>query len=155
MTNLNVVNDNESMPIVSMAVESKQRPEIKQYTVPFHRDIEAHFIGSVEVYAANEAEAVAKVQAQIDSETLNEDIDMEDFNSCLTMSFSDVAGFDGDSVAIDESDIEENTLDEVDLADALQCDINQLHALISWDTEKPTKEKAFLEALAETQVAAV
>src|ERR1700722_1867334 len=98
MNNPDVVNDNEFMPIVSMAVDSNQRPEIKQYTVPFCRNIEASFIGSVEVYAANEAEAIAKVQAQIDSETLDEDIEMEDVNSCLTMSFSDVAGFEGDWV---------------------------------------------------------
>jgi hypothetical protein len=128
--------------------------EIRPYTVPIVGEIEASLIGHVQVYATSETEAIAKVQAQIAAETLDEDIEMEDVNSGYTMPYGKMHEWCSEAVEIDESGIEENTLDEADLGDVLREDVRQLQALVSWDAEALTKHKAFLEKLAETQVSA-
>jgi len=144
----------------TVAVESEQQPlktknaEVKVYTVPISGDIQATLTGHVQVYAASEAEAIAKVQAQIDAETLDDDLEMEDFDSGYTMSYNDMTQCLGTFVEIDEGGVEVDDLEEVDPADVLRDDITQLEALISWDTEKLTRQKEFLESLTGTQATA-
>lgn len=122
---------------------STKDADIKKYIIPITSDIQMTFVGQVEVYAACEAEAIAKVQAQVDTERLDEDLKMEDADSSYTMPYKDVTRWLGSLVEIVESDIEIDD-DEVDPGDVLGAEIEQLQASISWNTDALARHKAFL-----------
>lgn len=154
MTDLKFVNDNDSMPTEVVAVESHQQPEVKMYTVPIAADIQASLTGYVQVYASGFEEAASKVQAQLDAETVDGDIEMEDVDSGYGISYHEMTQCFGTIPEIIESDIEVDEDEEVDPADVLDAEVKQLRATISWDFDTQAKLKTFLETLAEAQSAA-
>jgi len=152
MVTKNKSNENEFISTDSVAVDSKHKSitptiaEVKLYGVPIKGSIQAWLTGTVYIYARSEEEAISKVQTQIDTDTVDNDIEMEDYDTGFTMFYRDTQRL-GCDVEIVESDIEVETLDEADLDDVLRDDVKQLEAQISWDADTLTKQKAFLESL--------
>jgi hypothetical protein len=131
------------MPTAPVAVDSNKR---KLYRVPIIGDIQTSLKGDLRVYATSEDEAVAKVQEQIDHETVDNDIEMDDSFSGYTMSYADLIGYFGNVVEVDESGVE-LVEEDVDLDDVLEEEVEQLQTKIVWDTDALAKHKAFLESL--------
>jgi hypothetical protein len=123
------VEDENVIGSVPTAAESTQQPEMKKFRVPIAVNIEAHLEGDAYTYAASK------------------DIEMEDAYSGFTMAHSELARWFGNPTEIDESGVEEGTLDEVTEHDVLQDDVKHLEAVISWDTKALAIRKAFLESL--------
>jgi hypothetical protein len=161
MTNLQVANDYGTMPTNSVAVESKPETSttassmsgIRLYTVPITADIQATLTGSVEIYATSVDEAASKLQTRMDAGTLDYHTPMEDDCCCFMMSYGDVTRIHGIACEIVDGDIEVDE-DECHPADVLDAEVELLQTTIRWDFETQAKLKAFLEALAETQVSA-
>ena len=160
MNNLEIANNNgSSMPTEVVAVESKpvianSANAVKLYTVPITADIQAYFTGYVQVYASSSDEAASKVQAQIDDKTVDDEIEMHDFDSAFSLSYKELTDYFGSIPEISENDIEVEEDEEVDPADVLKAEVTQLQASINWDFDKNAKLKAFLETLNEPHVAA-
>jgi hypothetical protein len=167
MTNNNETNHvNEPLPPNEACIESQPQPstiegqpvtastEVKKYIVPITANIQMTLTGCATVYAALKTEAISKVQVQIDTDTLDRDIEMEDFDSGYIMSTGDMSGYFSASIEIDESGVEVEDIDEVDPRDVLRADVRQLEAVITWDFANLSKRKLFLETLTEAQVAA-
>src|SRR4051812_23050329 len=132
-TDFQSANDNGTMPTEVVAVEpTRQQSTIKMYTVPISTLIRVCFQADVEVYATTPAEAVAKVQGQIDHEALDGDLQMEDGYSGYMMSCRDVAEYFGYDFDIDEECLEVNDEYEVDPADVLKAEVEELRTSISW-----------------------
>ena len=146
---------------MSLAAESTQQiaiadhSDVKRYFVPISVNFDATMTGIVQVYAVDIEEAFSKVQSQIDNDTVDDKIQMEEAYSGVTMSYADITSVAGNPGEIVESDIEEDDLDEVTPDDVLRADVDQLESTISWDTGKLAKRKAFLEGLAGSRPLAV
>lgn len=90
MPNSNCENENVNGSLPT-AAESIDQPEVCLYQVSVSG--EAHLMGVVEVYATDEAEAAANVQAKIDDGSLDDDLEMEDYESGNLIPYRDVKGF--------------------------------------------------------------
>lgn len=147
-------NENGSMP-TPVAVESNPKPsnQVKLFSVRVTANVQMDLTGEVTVYAVDAEEAADRVRAQIDDEAVDSDIEMEDFNSGYRLSYEDLTHWFDATLEIDERDIEVAETD-VDPNDVLQAQVKELQNTISWDAEALTKQKAFLESLIETAVAA-
>jgi hypothetical protein len=142
----NIETINGTMPTDTASVQSKQSTtEVKLYEVSVGAEIQMNLVGSVKVYAVDADEAFEKVQAHIDNETLDDDLEMEDVDSGNTMSYGDLR-YHAINIDIDEGSIEV-VEDNVDLADVLEVEVEQLEVSISWNTDALAKHKAFLESL--------
>ena len=127
---------------------------IKQYAVPITTSIESTFMDRVQVYAASPQEAVVKVQAQIDGETLDGDIEMEDYSGFGSMSLSTVLQFAESPFEVVEGEITVSD-EEVEPSDVLTADVEELKTAVTWNTENLAKLKAFLETLGGSQIVAI
>ena len=159
MNSFEAANNNESMPTEMVAVESRQVTAnsgntVKLYSVPISADVELSFFGYVPVYASSFDEAASKVQAQIDTKTVSDEILMEDGDTSFAVSYEQLIDYFGITPEISECEIQVDDSDEVDPAFVLKAEVAQLQANISWDLDKQAKLKAFLESLTETHLAA-
>lgn len=143
----NTENINGFTPTNTPGVQSEQTTgQVKLYRVPVVAQVQLTLEGGVEVYAVNDDEAFEKVQYKIDNEALDDDLDMEDVDSGNTMSYSNVKSCCGVNIEIDDSNIEV-VEENVDPADVLEEDVEQLRAQISWNTDALARQKAFLQSL--------
>jgi hypothetical protein len=141
----NTANINGIMPTDTVAVEPKQSTnEVKLFEVSVTAEVQLSLTGRVNVYATDADEAIEKVQGQIDTEALDDDLDMEDFESGYTMPYSDVKNVYEVAFQVDGVEVVE---DDVDPADVLEVEIENLLASISWNPFALAKHKAFLESL--------
>ncbi len=157
MSELQTAKVNESMPAATVAVESNDTlptTGVKAYTVPILADIQAELTGYVSVYASSVEEAIEKVQDQIDAETLDDSLNMEDEYSGYRMSYREMSDCFMIVPEINASSVEADENEDVDPFDVLEADITQLEATINWDVGKQAKLKAFLTTLTEAHVAA-
>jgi hypothetical protein len=138
----------DPLPDTPVAAQSTEQPanspEVKSYEVSFVAEFQMSLTGYATVYAADPDEAVDKVQAQIDSETLDDDLEMEDCESGYTMPYSAVKNVYDVAFQIDSAKLVE---DDVDPFDVLKADVKQLEAHILWNTDALAKHKSFLESL--------
>jgi hypothetical protein len=145
-SNFENANVNGSVPIV--AAESEQQltdnHEVKLFEVAIAGEVLMFLEGHVKVYAADEDEAVDKVQAQIDAEILDDDFEMEDVDSGYTIPYSDVKHFYNVGLQTDAVGLVE---DDVDPLDVLQYEVKELEAQVSWDAGAMAKRKEFLLSL--------
>jgi hypothetical protein len=118
--------------------------EVKRYEVTVTAEIQLSLTGCANVYAADADEAVEKVQAQIDAQALDDDLEMQDFDSGYTMPYSAVKEVYDAAFQIDSATVVE---DEVDPFYVLEADVKQLEAHILWNTDALAKHKSFLESL--------
>ena len=118
--------------------------KVKLYEVALVADAQVSLTGAVNVYAVDDDEAIAKVKAQIDAETLDDDLEMNDSDSNMTLTYDYVKHCSNVEFQIDHVEVVE---DDVDPADVLEAEVEQLQANISWNTEALAKHKAFLESL--------
>jgi hypothetical protein len=118
--------------------------EVKLYEVAIAAEVLMYLEGYVKVYAADEDEAVDKVQAQIDAEILDDDFEMEDVDSGYTIPYSDVKHFYNVGLQTDAVGLVE---DDVDPLDVLQYEVKELEAQVSWDAGAMAKRKEFLLSL--------
>ena len=107
--------------------------------------------GYAKAYAADADEAVEKVQAQINAGTLDDDLQMEDFDSGNTMPYGDVKHIYNVDLQTDGVEVLE---DDVDPCDVLEAEIGQLQKSVCWNSDVMATHKAFLETLAEAQAVA-
>lgn len=128
------------------ASESKA---VRGYTVPISADIQTTVWGDVEVYASSPADALAKVQTQIDAGLLDDDLEMEDVDSGLRIPLELATNGLGADIIISEAEISLNK-SEIDPADVLQAEVKALQRAISWNTEKYSKMCEFLKTLMDT-----
>jgi hypothetical protein len=146
---------NGSMPTERVAVESKpEQLTAKRYTVPITTDVQMTLKGDVTVYAACEAEAITKVQAQIDRDTVDDDLAMEDPYSGWVMPYGVAKCCDATFFEVVECDISVDDLHGFDRDDVLRAEVDELEAHVEWSAETLTKQKAFLERLLDSQTKA-
>ncbi len=137
-------NTNESMPATA-AVESIGESlinDVKLYEVRVAADLQLSLRAYVNIYATDADEAEEKVQAKIDDEMLG-DLEMEDPDSGVTIPYSHVRHCSGDFYTDSAEVVEHN----VDPADLLEAEVEQLQARITWNTDTMAKHKAFLELM--------
>ncbi|HEY3443588.1 MAG TPA: hypothetical protein VGK29_22715 [Paludibaculum sp.] len=145
MPEFEIATANGPMPVM----ESKT---INRYFVPVDADVKMKLTGEVEVYAHSEAEAIAKVQDQIDTDILNDDLEMKDPLTGGVLEYGLVKHIDGVNLEVNAVGVEIN-FDEVTLEQVLCADIHELESLIPWDAEALAKHKAFLESLSDSEAA--
>ncbi len=139
-------NETSSMAAPTVAVESTKQPtsEVKLFEVAIVADVQTAFKGYVQVYAVDEDEAEEKVQVRIDDQSLDDDLELEDEDTGLTVRYDDVRYGWNYSFSTDGVTVIEEAPDPVDL---LKTEIEELEAQVSWDCESLAKQKAFLESL--------
>lgn len=141
----NTANINGTTPTDTVAVQSKlSTNKVKSYEVTVVAEIQLSLAGCANVYAAGADEAVEKVQARIDAQALDDDLEMQDFESGYTMPYSAVKEVCDAAFQIDSATLVD---DDVDPAEVLRAEVQQLQASISWNTSTRAKYKAFLESL--------
>lgn len=153
-------NENGSMP-TPVAVESNpQQPSnriVGQFSVPVTASVRISLSAAVEVEAIDAEEAAEKVQDQIGTGTLPDDLEVEVYDSACyrASSYGLVQSWPFDvDFQIDDQDCIYLVEGSVDPYDVLCDEIEKLEASISWNVETLTKHKAFLESLIETAVSA-
>jgi hypothetical protein len=145
MSEFQIANDNGSTPTLEPTT-------MKRYFVPVEADVQMTLTGTVEVYAMSEAEASAKVREQIDTDTLSDDLEMEDAWSGCVLDFGVVTQIDGVNIEVNSAAIK---LDhsEVTPEEVLRTEIREWESLISWDADALARHKMFLESLSHSEVA--
>jgi hypothetical protein len=144
----------ESTPAEMVAVEPQDQPsntDVKLFAVDVAADLHVTMSGSVNVYAMNADEAAQKVQGQIDDEILPDDLEMEDGISGIKLTYGDLKNCDDFYIQTDYVEVLE---EDVDLADVLLAEVEEIEAGISWNIEALAKHKAFLTSLGAEQAAA-
>jgi uncharacterized protein YdhG (YjbR/CyaY superfamily) len=158
METKNTANEKDSMPTNhTVAVESNPQqpsnPVKALFSVPLTASVRISLSADVEVEAIDAEEAAEKVQAQIYTGTLADDLEVEVYDSCYIVSAYGLVKswpFDVDFQIVEESiDL---AVGSVDPWDVLVDEIGKLEESISWNAETLTKHKAFLESLLETAV---
>ncbi len=100
----------------------------------------------VTVYAADEDKAARKVQAKIDAGSLDDDLEMENYESGLSIPYSDVKAFFDygfNNLHIQNVDA---SIEDVDPVDMLKAEVEELQSSISRNTDamsKRDKERKF------------
>lgn len=160
MNDLQFTNETGSIPTDAAGVESTQEAtsavstnRIRRHIVPITANIDVSFTGKVTVYASGFDEAASKVQTHIDAGTLDSEINMEDWYSGYNMSYSELDHFFGIIPDIVADDIEVDEDEDVDPADVLEAEVEELQSAISWDIEKQSRLKVFLESLTQAEAA--
>lgn len=146
--NLEVIaNATGSTPAATVAVEPQdQSPtnDVMLFEVTVVSNVQLTLSGCVNVYANDPDEALEKVQRKIDDEALDDDLDMEDDWSGATLPYGHLKGcsnidFQAESVEIIET--------ELDPAEVLEAEVEELAACVNWNADALAKHKAFLESL--------
>lgn len=119
-------------------------PKVKLYEVSVVADVQVSLSAVISVYAVDADAAVEKIQTRIDAETLDDSLEMEDSDSGISAQYGCVMHCYNVDFEIDGVEVID---DDVDPADVLEAELEQLEARISWDAETLSKQKAFLEAL--------
>jgi len=101
----------------------------------------------VTVYAADEDEAERKVQNKINAQSLDDDLEVENYESGHRIRFRDVKAFF--EYGSNEFRIQnvEGSIEDFDPVGMLEAQVEELQASISWNTDTLAKHKAFLESL--------
>jgi hypothetical protein len=130
------------------AAESTQQPinspQVKLYEVSVVANVQMTLIGCVSVYATDEDEAVERVQFQIDDDTLDDDLEMEDYDSGFTVRYGHLKYCSDIDFQTEGVEVVEHAVDPFDV---LQHEVEYLESQVSWNTEALAKHKAFLESL--------
>ena len=140
-----------------LAVESNQQQsattDVKLFSVPVTAEVPFDLTGYVRVYALEADQAFEKVQLQIDTDTLDDDLEMEEADWLCRLPYGQVKFCYGVNIGINRSDIEliEN---DVDPADVLKVEVKELHERVAWNAQKLARHKAFLASLIESAAAA-
>jgi hypothetical protein len=146
-TEKHLANVNGTMPTSPVGVESTEQPtdnpQVKLFGVSVVADVQMSVRGTVNVYAVDDDEAIDKVQAQIEDEALDDDLEMEDNWSGVTLRYGHLKEFSAD-FQIGGVELVE---DDVDPADVLESEVEELQASISWNPDALAKHKAFLKSL--------
>jgi hypothetical protein len=119
---------------------------VKLYGVTITADVQISLAGCVQRYATSDVEAAAKVQKQIDAETLDDGLEFEDAYSGNIMQYHELKGYHDLDVQIDESEIDV-VESEVDPLDVLAVEVQELRNTVSWNGENLAKQKVFLQSL--------
>jgi hypothetical protein len=145
-SNFESANVNGTAPTVTP--ESTDQPAsdsaMKLYQVSVAADVQLCLTGCLNVYAVDAEEAWEKVQAKIDDESVDDDLQMEDDWSGVTSQYGYLkccSGFDIQIGGVEMVD------DNVDPADVLETEVKELQSSIMWNTDALAKQKVFLETL--------
>lgn len=140
--------ENKTGSVSTATAESTDQPtnnpEMKLYEVSIIADVQMSLTGCVNVYAIDAGEASEKVQAKIDTETLDNDLEFEDSDSSNRMPYGDVKHIYDAGFQIDGGEVVEYPVDPVSV---LETEVKELQASIIWKSEALAKHKAFLESL--------
>lgn len=149
-----VINTGDSTPHGMELKHNNQsvRCDMKRYWVPISSEFQMNVTGHVPVFAKSEAEAIATVEDRITNHKLEGDLEMEDWQSNITIPLREVEwlsnGIYVDSCETIEAD------EDIDPEEVLETEVEELWDDTPSDFESRCKIRDFLRSLRATQSAA-
>ena len=119
---------------------------MKKYLVPVVVEVRLELGGNVEAYATDQPGANAKVQAQIEAGTLDDQLEFCDAYSGHAMTYAVLKECDEIEIEI-QTEGTQVVDEDVSSSEVLEAEIEQLDRRIDWDAASLTKHRAFLQSL--------